>query len=796
MIAALSLALGIGANITVFSLANGLLLKPLPVGEPESVVSLYSTSQEGTRTSRFSYPDYQDLKSSNQAFADLVAYTVTPVSLGAGDAVEPVLAEVVSGNYFSALRVGAVPGRIFSDDEDNPARGRVAVLGYHFWQRRFGSSPDVIGKPISLNGEQFTVIGVAEKSYTGIALGPFTDVYVPLMHSGRWIGPDWSVNRGRPVLRVAGRLKDGVEIDRAQAEAQTLAGRLAEVYPETNRGKSIELVEASLLEGRRRNSVAAFFVVLLAAVAAVLVIACGNIANLMLVRAVGRQREIAIRQAIGATRLRLIQQFVTESLMLAIVGGGAGLLISLWAGGLLTGFNPLPDFQIQVDMSADARVLGFTLLSSVLAGLALGLIPAMTGSKIDLVPALKDAVGARNSLSSKTRARNLLVVAQIALSLVLVIGAGLLLRSLYNAETGDPGFAVENSFAMDFDLDLKGLDEEQGIHHYRTMIERVGSLPGVDSVTLANRAPMDISTPTVNVAVEGHDPPTGSKGFTISFYRVGTRYFETMSIPLLRGHDFSDRDNTSSPGVVIINETMAARFWPGEDPLGKHLRLVGENIDGMAARPLEVIGVARDSKYRTMSEDPTPLIYLPFEQDYDPSMTLLVRVLADSSRMMSVVRGELLAIDKDPQAFFARTMQNHLGVALAPGRIAAALFAIFGGLALLLAVVGLYGVVSYSVSQQTREIGIRLALGADRHDIVRLVVGRGLLLTGTGVAAGLALAFVATGVLSSLLFGVGSHDPATFAGVSILFAAVALVASYIPARRASRVDPVVALRHD
>ncbi|HKY06242.1 MAG TPA: ABC transporter permease, partial [Blastocatellia bacterium] len=679
-----------------------------------------------------------------------MAYTITPLTMGAGEQTEPVLAEVVSGDYFSALGVRALPGRVFLPEEDSPASSRVAVLGHHFWQGRFGSSPDVIGKTVLLNGEQFTIIGVTEKRYTGISIGPFSDVYVPLRQTGKWLGPDWSENRSKPLIRVAGRLSEGVQIEQAQAELKTIAGRLAEVYSETNRGKSVELVQASLIEGRRRNSIAAFFAIMLVVVAMVLIIACANIANLMLARAARRQREIAIRQAVGATRLRLIQQFLTESLMLALAGGAVGLLISMWAGSLLFGFNPLPGFQIQVDLSLDARLLGFSFLVSTLAGVALGLIPALPGSRVDLVPALKDAVGARNSQMGRARMRSMLVVAQVALSLVLLIGAGLLLRSLYNAESGDPGFSMDDTFAMDFDLDLKGFDEEQGIRHYRTMVERVGSLPGVRSVALSNRAPMDISTPNINIAVEGRVSPPGSKGFSISFYRVSAGYFDTMSIPLLKGRDFTGRDTASSPAVVIINETMANRFWPGEDPLGKQLRLAGDSIESMAARPLEVIGVARDSKYRTMNEEPTPHIYIPFEQDYEPSMTLLVRTAGDPSRMMGAVRGELQQIDKDPQAFFPRTMREHTGVALAPGRIAATLFAVFGGLALMLAVIGLYGLVSYSVSQRTREIGIRMALGADRREIIKLVVGRGILLTAAGIGAGLALALLAAGVISSL----------------------------------------------
>jgi macrolide transport system ATP-binding/permease protein len=796
IVAVLTLALGIGANSTIFTLVNAVLLRPLPVEEPDRVVSVYATSQDGTRSSRFSYLNYLDYRDRNEALAGLAAQNLTPLTLGVAEESEPILGQIVSGNYFTVLGVRARRGRVFNQEDDRPGAERVAVISHSFHQRRFPAEPDLTGKTIYLNGDPFTVVGIIEKDFTGTSIGPFIDLWVPMMQTGSWMGPDWMGNRARAQLQMIGRLKPDLSREQAQANMITLAAQLSQEYKEENRADGVELIQSSLIEGRNRTAVAAFFAILLAVVGLVLLIACANVANLLLVRALGRRREMAIKLALGAGRFRLVRQFMTESILLALMGGAVGLLISLWAGNLLHSFNPLPTFPIQFDLSADARVIAFVFAASLVTGLALGIIPALRGTRPDLLTALKEETSAASSGSSKSRLRNTFVVAQIALSLLLLIGATLLLRSLQNAQATDPGFRAEKAFAMDFDLDLKGLSEEKGRQFYASMVERIRAIPGVESATIANRAPLDISTPTTGVLVEGYQPPPGKTAIAISSYRVGDDYFGTMAIPLVGGRDFTERDSKDAPGVVIINQQMARRYWPDENPIGKRFRLVAQAAQNMREKTVEVIGVAKDSKYRTLSEDETPHIYLPFLQSYEPGMTLLVRAAGDTQQMMRTVRAELQTLDKDPQAFFARTMFEHMAVVLAPGQIAATLFAVFGLVALALAIIGIYAVMAYSVTERTREIGIRMALGAKPSDVFKLVVGSGLLLSAIGIAIGLAAAFALTRFLASLLVGVSATDPITFAAIPLLFTLVALLACYLPARRAMRVDPTVALKYE
>ncbi len=796
LVAVLTLALGIGANSTIFTLVNAVLLRPLPIEEPDRVVSVYATSQDGTRSSRFSYLNYLDYRDRNETLGGLAAQSLTPLTLGVADGSEPILGQIVSGNYFSLLGVRARIGRAFAPEEDRAGAERVVVVSHSFHQRRFPAEPDLTGKTIYLNGDPFTVIGVIEKDFTGTSIGPFIDVWVPMMQTGNWMGPEWMENRKDAKLQLIGRLKPGLSRDEAQANMSTLAAQMATQYPETNKSQGAELTQASLIEGRRRTAVAAFFAILLAVVGLVLLIACANVANLLLVRAIGRRREMAIKLALGASRFRLVRQFMTESILLALMGGAAGLLISLWVGNLLHNFNPLPTFPIQFDLSADARVIGFSLAASLLTGLILGIIPALRGTRPDLLAALKDETSSSTSGSSKSRLRNAFVVAQISVSLLLLIGATLLVRSLQNAQAIDPGFRAENAFAMDFDLDLKGFNQEKGIRFYASMVERVRALPGVESAALANRAPLDISTPTTDVMINGYQPPPGKSAIPISFYRTGPGYFETMAIPLVAGRDFNERDTKEAPQVVVVNQQMAQRYWPDENPVGKRFRLVAQAARSLPEKTVEVIGVAKDSKYRTLSEEETPHIYLPFLQDYEAGMTLLVRTTGDTRQMMRAVRAELQTLDKDPQAFFARTMHEHTSVVLAPGQIAATLFAVFGLIALVLAMIGVYAVMAYSVTERTREIGIRIALGAQPSHVFKLVVGNGMILSAIGTAIGLAGAFALTRFLTGLLVGVSAIDPITFAAIPVLFTLVALLACYLPARRAMRVDPLAALKHE
>jgi predicted permease len=796
----ITLAVGIGANSLIYTLTNAVLIRPLPVAQPERVMTLSAISSAGIRTSRFSWLDYSDYRDQNEGFSGLLAEKLVPLTMGHGNESEPVLGEVVTGNYFSLLGIGTALGRTFTADEDRAEGDRVAVIGYRFWQRRFGGDPSIVGRTIALNGSQFSVIGVANKGFRTTTAGPAIDLWVPIMQSQGWLGPEWKTNRTRNQFHLIGRLRPQVSREQAQASLSTIAGRLAQSFPETNKTLSVELAQSSLIEGRRRTLVSSFFALLLIVVGLVLVIACANVANLLLVRALGRQRELAVRQALGASRIRLIRLFVTESLLLTTVGGIVGTLVTVWASRLLHGFNPLPAFPFEFDLTIDRRVLGASLLTTIITGVVLGLVPAWRASKPNLVSALRDDARTGTGSLHKSRLRSSLVVAQIGLSVVLLIGAALMLQSLRHMEAVDPGFNPDHVFAMDFDLEQKGYSEEKGKRFYQTMIERTQALPGVESVSLSSRAPLDISTPETGILIDGYSPPPGRTSIPISFVRVSPGYFQTMAIPLVRGHDFSARDDGKAPQVAIVNETMAQRFWPGQDAIGKRFRVAVEPGAGggetTVNRLVEVIAVAKNSKYRTLGEDPTSHMYLPLWQDYNGSMAMLVRSSVEPVQMMRTVRGELLKLDQDPQAFFPRTMEEHMSVVLVGGKLGALLFGLFGIIALFLAALGIYGVISYSSNQRIPEMGIRMALGAQSTDIFKLILGQGILLALIGVGLGLVASFALTRFLSSLLFGVSATDPLTFALITLLLIAVAMVACYLPARRATRVDPLMALRYE
>jgi putative ABC transport system permease protein len=795
-VAVLSLALGIGANSTIFSLVNAVLLKPLPAERPDRLVRLHSILPDGSRSLQISYPNYIDYRDQNQVFSGLVAVSLTAFTLGADGQTDQILGETVSGNYFTVLGIRAAPGRVFMPEEDRPGGHPVAVVSHGLWQRRFAADPALVGKIVDLNGDSFTVVGLASKEFTGTFAGAVVDVWVPMMQTSAMRGSGALTDRNKASLQAIGRLRDEVNMDQAQAGMSTLVRQIEQAYPDADKGGGITLVEATLLHGSLRSAASGFFGIVMALVALVLLIACANIANLLLARAMGRRREIATRLAMGASRFRIIRQFITESLIVTLLGGAVGILIATWVSALLMRFNPIPFVPLRFDLSVDSRVLLFTLLISLLIGLLLGLAPALQASKPDLVPALKDDSGTVCGSQRRSRLFSMFVIAQVAMSLALLFSAGLFLQSLRNASSLDPGFDPKNALAMDIDLDSKGLSNEQGLQFYRSLVERIRSLPEARSVTLANLAPLDIATQKRGVIIEGHEPPPGQPALRLSFNRVDIAYFQTLGIPLVSGRDFNDRDKAGSAGVVIINENMAKRFWPGVDPIGKQFVLASEAKQDAPEMRLEVIGVAKDVKYRTLGEEAQPHMYLPFLQHYDPSMALLVKTAGDPAAMIGTVQREVQKQDAEVQGFFARTLIQHMAFSLMPARLAAALLAVFGLLALLLATVGIYGTISYAVSQRTHEIGLRMALGAQRSDILKLILGHGLAMTLIGIAVGVGASFALARLLSSLLFGVSPTDPLTIAGVALLLSAVGLLACYIPARRATRIDPMVALRYE
>ncbi len=793
-VAVLTLALGIGANTAIFSLVNAILLRPLPLKEPSRLVNVHSVSPDGSSFHTFSYPDYTDFRERGGVFEDALAYTVDTYSLNAGEQSERVFGMVVTGNAFSVLGVSPAAGRFFTAEEDSPANpATVVVLGHGFWQRRFGSDPTLVGRTLALNGRQFTVVGVAPPKFTGVRVGLAPDFYVP-MWSQVHTRPDtaeWLGNRGGGSMEIVGRLKEGVSVETAQAALSAMVRQFAEQYPDTHRGRGVEVRPTRTGLGQFETPVMGFMGVLMAVVGFVLLIACANVAGMTLARSAARRKELAIRLAMGAGRGRIMRQLLTESVLLFLVGGGAGLLLAVWLTDLLMSFKPPTPFSIELDLGLDARVLAFTFFTSLVTGVVFGLAPALQASRPDVLPALKDE-GAGCIAARRTRLLNAFVVGQIAVSLVLLVSTGLFLRSLQNARTLDPGFEPEGVQTAGFDVRIQGYDEARGRRFFEELTGRVSALPGARAVSLVRNVTLGGGNMETRVRVEGREPPDGRGSFGTDFNVVTPNYFATLGIPLVRGRDFNASDREGSPLVAVVNETFARRFWPGEDPLWKRFRFSQEG------EPVEIVGVARDGKYRSLGEDPTSYLYLPFAQNYQTQMTLHVRAASpeEGAGLLAAVRREVAAMDASIPLLDAMPLTDAISTSLLPIRMAATLAGLFGLAGLLLAGVGIFGVVSFSVAQRTREIGIRVALGAQGRDVLRLVIRQGMMLALVGVAVGLAAAFAVSRLTSSLLYGVSPSDPATFAGVALLLAAVAFVACYVPARRATKVDPMVALRYE
>ncbi|HZS04926.1 MAG TPA: ABC transporter permease [Blastocatellia bacterium] len=801
--AVLALALGIGANSTIFNLVNALLLRPLPVVRPDEIVAVYTSDYSSTEYGTSSYPDYVDFRDRNGVFAGLVAYQATPFSLNTGGANERAFGEIVSGNYFTVLGVRPAPGRGFLPEEDiTPGAQPVVVISHKLWQQRFGGDPGVVGRIVKLNGHPFTVVGVAPEKYSGLTRGLAADLWVPAMMMEQALpGSRNLVERGSRGFSVMGRLKPGVTLAQAQADFRVIAEQLFKAWPQewTNIRKESRVItllpesEARVMPGFRKPLII-FMALLMTVVGLVLLIACANVANLMLARATARRREIAVRLSLGASRGALIRQLLTESLLLSLAGGGVGLLLAAWGADLLMAFKPPMQMPIEIDLRTDWRVLGFTFGISLLTGILFGLAPALAASKPDLVAALKEGEGMAGH--GRTRLRGAFVVAQVALSLLLLVGAGLFLRSLGNASAIDPGFDPDNLLAMTMDLQLQGYDRARGKNFSRQLLDRVRAVPGVEAATLAEYLPLNLDGARRGITIEGYTPRPG-ESTEVGSVTVAPGYFETLRLPVLRGRSFGGQDREGAPGVVMVNEAFARRYWPGQDPLGKRIRMGamrGGNSDELPA--LEVIGVVKDGKYVTLGEGATPFFYLNLAQGYDPAPTLIVRTRGNPTDYLPAVRNVVAALDDSLPLFDVKTMREHLGLALLPARLAGTILGIFGLVALVLAASGIYGVMSYSVARRTREIGIRMALGAGRGDVLRLIVGQGMKLVVIGTAIGLVAALALGRLLGSLLYGLSPADPLTFAGMVLLLAGVALAACWIPARRATKTDPMIALRYE
>ncbi len=793
LVAVFSLALGIGANTAIFSLVNTVLLRSLPVEHPNEIVAVSVRGKEDSM-SAFSYPNFVDFRDRNEALSGLLVYRFVPLSLSRSGANERIWGYEVSGNYFDVLGVKAIHGRTFLPEEDKTRLTHpVAVLSYDGWQRRFSGDPAIVGKDILLNNHKFRVIGITPEGFKGTELVYSPELWLPTMMLG-WAEPGSQTldRRGDGNFFAVGRLKPGMDQRQAEASLNLLAQQLAKEFPDTNEGQSIKLGPPGFILPELRGAVVSFTWVLMGAVALVLLVTCTNLAGLLLARAMDRRREIAIRLAMGANRFRLIRQLLTESVLLSLAGGVVGLLLALWIIKFLLAFKPPIDFPLTVDVGLDWRVLLFSLGVSLVAGTVFGLAPALQSTRPNLLHTLKDT--AAQGGAGRTRLRSVLVVGQIALSLVVLIAAGLVVRTLQQLQTMNPGFDPQNAITMSFDVGLQGYDEARGQQFYRQVAERVRALPGVQSAAVSSYIPLSLNYNSRNIFVEGEPVERGANVPLAMNAMIGPRYFETMNTPVLHGREFTELDQEKSEQVVVVNETFVRRLMPAVKSMGEAVgKRVRWNPDSAF---MTIVGVARDGKYFNIAEEPRAFIWAPLTQDYNSTASLVVRTTGDSETMFAAVRKEINTLDPNLPLFDVQTLKDHLRLALFPARIAATVLGVFGLVALMLSAIGIYGITSYAVAQRTHEIGIRMALGAQLSDVLKLVLNHGLKLTVIGAVIGLLGAYVVTRAITSVLYGVSATDPLTFVVVSVLLVGVALLACYIPARRATKVDPLIALRNE
>ena len=790
LIAVMALALGIGANSAIFSVVNAVLLRPLPFENPERLVQVWGTNaKRGQTKAPFSYQNFADFREQNQSFEYMAAYTDASAAFTYADAPEQIEGCGSTADLFKVLGAKPLLGRTFEREDEVAGGTKIVVLSYNLWQRRFNSDPKIISQQIKFDGESYTVIGVMPKGFQFPLDDDNPEFWIPL-------DPEQSFNkeRGANYLHVVGRLKPGTTLEQAGSEMVTIASHLEQAYPDKNTGKSVNLLS---LHEQLVGAIRPALLVLLVAVGFVLLIACANVANLLLARASSRHKEIAIRTALGAGRRRIIRQLLTESLLLALCGGAVGLLLSLWGVDVLSAAIPA-DIPRVKEIGLDARVLGFTTAVSFLTGIIFGLAPALQASKTDLNESLKE--GGRGSTEGlgRNRVRSILVVLEVALSLVLLISAGLLIKSFFQLMNVKPGLDPEHVLTASIALPpAKYAEVEQQTAFFQQVMEKVRTLPGVDSVAVVNPLPLSNSF-IQNILTLLDRPPAAPGERLITNTRfVSPDYLRVMGIPLLKGRTFTEHDGGDRPYVFLVNETFVQRYYPNEDPIGKRIRLSVRPSPDKPDAEGEIVGVVGDVKHQTLDKESGPETYLPYINMGESYMTLVTRTGAgDPSALTSALRVAVQQVDKDQPVFDIMTMNQILARSVATRRFNMLLLGVFAAIALILAAVGIFGVMNYSVTQRTHEIGIRMALGAQAGDVLKMILGQGMILTLIGVVAGLTAAFVLTRVMTGLLYGVSATDPLTFAGVSVLLSIVALIACYIPARRATKVDPMVALRYE
>jgi putative ABC transport system permease protein len=789
LIAILTLALGIGANSTIFSWINSTLLTPLPgVAHASEYVEVVTGS--GDNAGPFSYPDYLDLRDRNHSFSGIIASALTSVDLTGNGKPERVWAVFATANYFNTLGVRPILGRGFLATEGaTPGTAPVVVISYQLWQTRFGGEASAIGRVIGLNKHPYTVIGVAPRAFQGTQSSLQDDLWIPATMAGQFhTSGNLLQERGSTWLMILARLKPGVTRRQAQADVNVAMQQIAREYPDSHKGdNSITVYPLWRAPFGANYYIHTILLLLMAVSGLVLLLACANVANLLLVRSVGRRREMAIRLSIGATRWRLIRQLLAESIILALSGGAIAMLFTVWTAGTLQDFIPPSGVPISMSVHAGRPVLLATLFISLITGVIFGILPAFRSSALQPIAVLKEEAGSTTGGRHKARLSSVLVVAQVAVSLLLLVCAGLFIRSVQLAQRFNPGFNPHNVLLYSYDLKGATYSPQAGMEFDRQLLARLNALPGVDSSALAAQIPLSFGSDSYLVQPEGyvsrpHEP------MDVEYNDISPGYFRTMQIALIAGREFTDADTDQSQLVAIVNEAFARRYWPHQDAIGKRLHASGKWFT--------VVGVSGDSDYDHLGEKAKSFFYLPLTQDYASHVTIELRVLGDPLAFVRPVEQAVHALDGDLPLFDLATLDSRIQLKTTTERMGATFVGGFGVVALVLATIGIYGVLAYTMRQRTHEIGLRMALGAEPRDVFRLVLGQGARLALAGIAAGLAASLMVTRALSSELFNVSATDPLTYAGVALLLCAVALLACYIPARRAAKVDPMVALRYE
>jgi predicted permease len=791
----LVIALATGPVSTIFSVANAIILRPIPgVTRPSELVTIQRTLADGSGSLSASHPYYRELAAGSRTLSGIAAWTLVPLNIGSGGDAISSLGNIVSGNYFDVLGVRPALGRFFSTVESRvPATYPVVVLSYGLWQRRFGGDSTVIGRSIRVNGSPYTVIGVAPSEFKGSSPVLRTDAWVPLMMQEH-IRPGRSLleNPSAGWLELIGRLAPGASRQAARSEIATLTRRIATSSalgepPHFAQFAGAQLSALSPMPGGDSAAMGAFFGVLLAVAGLVLMIAAGNVAGMLLARAVARRREMAVRVALGASRRRLIRQLLTETLVLFALGGAAGTLLAVWGARLLGQIDLPVDIPLALDVAPDARVLAFTLAVVLLTGITVGLAPALQASRLDLAVAFRgDTSGAGHR---RSRTRNALIVSQMAMSLLLLAAAGLFLRSLERGRRVDPGFDADHVATASLNVGAAGYDDARGRIFYRALAARLTSVPGVTAVAFARTLPLSLSNTADEIRVDGYTPPRGRRPVEdVMLDDVDEGYFSVLRIPIREGRAFRADDDEHAPRVAVVNDAFAQHFWPGRSALGGTFHLDSTVVT--------VGGVVPNTKHAKLDEQPTPFMYLPIAQHWRSGVSLLVRTSGEASQAAAAIVREVRALDADMPAPAVTMLRQVIGIVLLPQRVAASVAGVLGLAGLLLAVVGLYGVISFSTAQRSREIAVRVALGAARGQVLRLVVGEGMRLVGVGMVIGVVLAVATTRALKPFLFGVSPIDPLTFLAIALTLGGAAFAASYLPARRAARSDPATILRQE